>query len=156
MEREEAFAILDALFFVASKPLHIDHLKRALRLGSRAETTQLVNEYVKRFNEIHKGVRISKASGRYVIHIAPPYVERVKGFIHPPPLTPGQLKTLAFIYTNQPVALADAVKVLGPRTYADIKKLSKMGLISRKRKGRTSILKVKDEAKYMILLKRKK
>ncbi len=145
--------LLDALFFTASKPLHIDQLKRALGLRGRKKTVEIVEEYVKDFNSFHGGIRISFTHGKYyVLHVKPRFIDSIRGYVRPPPLTMKQLQTLAYIYTHQPVTLKKLASTLGQRTYRDINKLKKLGIINKVKRGRQTIINVRDEAKYMIKL----
>ncbi|MFQ5710897.1 MAG: SMC-Scp complex subunit ScpB [Candidatus Geothermarchaeales archaeon] len=147
------YPLLDALFFSASTPLNIDQLKRAMRLEDRAKTVSIVEEYMKHFNSFHTGVKISKTSGKiYLMHVNPKYVERIRRYMRPPPLTDKQLKTLAFIYKNQPVRLRKVATVFGSRAYRDVRKLYKLRLVTKKKKGVETFLRVRDTAKYMIRL----
>ena len=149
--REKAYPVLDALFFSASAPLSIDQIKRALGLRTRHEAYKLANSYVSEFNSFHQGIRISRPTGgSYVLHLEPPLTEELRGYISPSPLTEKQLTTLAYIYKHQPVKLSRVAASLGQRVYSDLKKLRKLKVVSRRKEGRQSILRVKDEAMPLI------
>lgn len=150
-EVEQYYPLLDALFFSASAPLTIDQFRRALRVESRGRAFDIVEGYVEQFNSLHRGVKISETSRKvFLMHVNPEYVETIRRYMHPPPLTEMQLKILAYIYKNQPIQLNRVASIFGNRAYRDVKKLHKLRLVSRKKMGRGSLLTVREAAKHMI------
>ncbi len=145
--------LLDALFFTASKPLHIDQFKRVLGLRGRKKTVEVVEEYVKNFNSFHSGIEISFTPEKYyVLHVKPRFIDDIRGYARPPPLTTKQLQTLAYVYTHQPVTLVKLASTLGQRVYRDINKLKKLKIINKVKKGRQTVISVREEAKHLIRL----
>lgn len=150
----EQKAILDALFFASNRPLHLDQLRRALQVNKRKDALEVLRAYVKEFNTFHEGIKISVTSKKiFVLHIMPEYIEIIRSYMRPSPLTKAQLMTLAFIYKHQPVELRNVVKTLGKRSYLDVRKLEKMRIVGKRREGGKAVVNVRDEAKYMINVK---
>ena len=144
-------ALLDALFFSVNKPVNLDQIMKTIELENKNQARKIVDNYIKNFNDFHSGVKIiSVKKGNYVLFIESKYVDRIKSYIKPSPLTQKQLRTLSYILKHQPVEQNELSRLFGSRIYNDIKKLGKMGMITKKKKENKIIIKIKEEAKYLI------
>jgi segregation and condensation protein B len=67
-----------------------------------------------------------------------------------PILTSGPLRTLSFVAYNQPVEQREVAIARGSQAYKHLKALEDMGLISRKKNGRSTIINTtEDFADYL-------
>jgi segregation and condensation protein B len=77
---------------------------------------------------------------RFVLQLKAEYTPQVQRLVKRPLLSIGPLKTLAYIAYKQPVSQMRVITVRGRHAYAHIKQLEEMGLITREKSGRSSVL----------------
>lgn len=124
-------ALVEAALFVAGRPLSLDELQRLTRL-KRQEIIRLIEEIRGEIQEHLQALELAEVDGNYVIRVKPGLAEAVKGVSGERGLGRGVLKTLAFIYKNQPVAAKEVASRRGPAAYSHIKRLQKVGLIRKR------------------------
>jgi|Deesub1362B_J571_1020462.scaffolds.fasta_scaffold00003_487 chromosome segregation and condensation protein ScpB len=148
-------SLLDALFYGSYKPIYIDQLKRLLGVSTRKDVRKILRRYIKEFNKFHSGIRIVKKKDYYFLTIKDEYIDKVKRFLPYPPLTPKQLEILGIVYSKPRISLIELRDYFGPRIYADIKKLAKMNLIKRENINGRYYVSLREEAKLLILSRRR-
>ncbi len=132
--------LIEAALYVAGKPLDLSTLSSI----TRAKTTKIQNLLsilIKKYDDLDGPVHILKLRDRrYVMQLKPEYVKYVQNLSNRPLLKKAPLKTLSFIAYRQPVTQAYVARVRGSMTYKHVRLLKEMGLVERKKTGRTSIL----------------
>jgi segregation and condensation protein B len=84
---------------------------------------------------------VSEVAGdRVVLQLKPDYNKQAKKFSIKPLLTKGPLRTLSYVAYNQPVEQKQVSEARGSQAYKHLRTLEKMGLISRKKQGRMTII----------------
>lgn len=142
---KQNLVLLEAALYVAGRPLDVGTLGSVIRTRSKrkvqALTRMLVEEYSKREGALEL---LELDDGRFVLQLRSEYVPRVRRLAMRPLLTPGPLKTLAYIAYRQPVAQAHVVSVRGSHAYGHIQVLKRLGLITTEKLGRTKIIRTTD------------
>lgn len=148
-------AILDALFYITSRPINIQSIMRLLNIKHKDSAKKIMDEYIYDFNNRMYGIKILKKRDYYVPSIKDEYVEKLRGYMRPPPLTQKQLETLAYIYVKKKVKLRDLKDIFGNRVYSDIKKFIKLGLVNKKSTNEGYVIEIREEAEPLIRGKRR-
>ena len=151
---DETIAILDAIFYTASKPVSIDTIMRILKVNSKKEVEKIVESYRKHFNSKMKGVELIKRKKHYFPKVKDKYADIAKKLMRPPPLTEKQLEVLALIYSKKKMKLSELREIFGNRVYYDIKKFIRIGLVSKKNIDGSLYVMIREEADALIIYKR--
>jgi len=77
---------------------------------------------------------------RLVLQLKTEYTPKVQRLAIRPLLSRGPLKTLSYVAYRQPVLQPQVIDVRGSHSYAHLKQLEHMGLITRERAGRSRLL----------------
>lgn len=148
--------LLDALFYATTRPISISSIMKLLDISDKKEAREIMEIYVKNFRRKMLGVKIIKRGDYYFPKIEEKYLEKISGYLHPPPLTAKQLEILAYIYVKKKVKMSEVSNIFGTRAYKDIKKFVRLGLVSRKKVDQGYIVEIRKEAEPLILRKRRR
>ncbi len=151
---KDVVGVLDALFYVASKPVSVDSIMSILKLKSRKEAEEVMKKYVKHFNSKMVGLEIVKRRRHYFPKVKDKYIDKVKNLMRPPPLTEKQLEVLAYIYTKKRVKLSRLKDIFGNRVYRDVKKFIRLGLVTKKSEDGGFSVTIREEAEALIRSRR--
>lgn len=133
----EADKVVEAILFVASRPVGVDEIIKA---GvSKKNLEKAINELKNRYK--NSAIEIVEVDDKYVMQIRNEFAEHVKKFA-PMNISKSVLKTLAIIAYHQPVKQSEMKKIVGSQIYEHVKELKKEGFIKTKREGRTKIIEV--------------
>ena len=102
----------------------------------------LPTRWEKRWEKIKKILKLDDE--RYVLQLKSVYSPKVKRLAFRPLLTPGPLKTLAYIAYRQPIEQKLVAEVRGSQAYRHIKQLREMGLVEYEKSGETRVLRTTD------------
>ncbi|MGQ9598462.1 MAG: SMC-Scp complex subunit ScpB [Anaerolineae bacterium] len=122
-------ALIEGLLFVASEPVHVEHLATILQLESQQVETAL-RELDKDYQE--RGFRLQRHGQRVQMVTAPeaaPYVRKFLGLEITSKLSPPALETLAIIAYRQPVTRAQIEAIRGVNSDSVLRTLLNHGLI---------------------------
>ncbi len=134
-------AELEAILYASGRPVSLTSLVAYLRLGSEMEVTHLINELSEAYYRDGSPLEISEVTGeRVVLQLKPNFNKQARRFSMKPILTAGPLRTLSYVAYNQPVEQREVADARGSQAYKHLKALDNMGLISRKKEGRSTII----------------
>ena len=104
--------MLEALIFVADKPLEIKELARAAKVDKK-RAQELVEELQKDYAS--HGVRLDEVAGGYAFRTNPEFGEYVRGYLSTKPvrLSRAQLETLAIVAYRQPITRPEIDDIRG-------------------------------------------
>ena len=144
-------AELEAILYASGRPVSLTALVAYLRLGSEMEATTLVNELSEAYNRDGSPLEISEVTGeRVVLQLKPNFNKQARRFSMKPILTAGPLRTLSYVAYNQPVEQREVAMARGSQAYKHLRALESMGLISRKKDGRSTLISTtEDFADYL-------
>lgn len=135
-------ALLEAALYVAGRPLDLRTLCSVMHTRSVAKVKNLAkllsDEYKARGTALEV---LELADEKYVLQLKAEYTPYVRKLSIRPLLSAGPLKTLAYIAFRQPVSQAHMIAVRGSHAYGHVKQLEEMGLITRERVRRSSLIK---------------
>jgi segregation and condensation protein B len=83
--------------------------------------------------------------GRVVLQLKPNFNKQARRFSMKPILTAGPLRTLSYVAYNQPIEQREVAMARGSQAYKHLRALESMGLISRKKDGRSTIISTTDD-----------
>jgi segregation and condensation protein B len=131
-------AVIEASLFAAGRPLSCRELSELASLRDD-EARSLVEELAAEYSSRGGGMEIRKAGDGYIMQVRASLAQRVM------PIAPRELeapltRTLAVIAFRQPIRQSELAEIRGNKSYAHVKELEKMGLITSARQGRTKIL----------------
>lgn len=148
--------LLDALFFATTKPISLNSIMKLLEINDRKIAREIMNEYINSFKTKMCGVKIIRRGEYFFPKIEEKYLEKISGYLHPPPLTSKQLEVLAYIYVKKKVKMSELSNIFGSRAYRDIKKFVRLGLVSRRRLEQGYMVEIRKEAEPLILRRRRR
>ena len=141
-EDKGKLAELEAILYASGRPVSLTALVAYLRLGSEMEVTALIRELSDAYDRDGSPLEISEVTGeRVVLQLKPNFNKQARRFSMKPILTAGPLRTLSFVAYNQPVEQREVATARGSHAYKHLRALEDMGLISRKKNGRSAIIK---------------
>ncbi len=144
-------ANLEALLYAASRPVGLTDIVATLRLKNEKEASEVIQALSKLYKDEDSALEINRLPReRVVLQLRPEFNKQANRFSYKPLLTKGPLRTLSYVAYNQPVLAKEVAQARGSQSYGHLKQLKKMGLIDRKKKGRTSVVRTtQDFADYL-------
>lgn len=134
-------AELEAVLYASGRPLTLTTLVAHLRLNSEKAVSDLINRLSEAYENDGSPLEISEVTGgRVVLQLKPDYTKQAKRYSMKPLLTAGPLRTLSYIAYNQPVEQKQVAVARGSQVYRHLRALDDMGLISRVKKGRQTVI----------------
>ena len=131
----------EAILYASGRPVSLTALVAYLRLGSEMEAIALIRELSEAYDQDGSPLEVSEVTGgRVVLQLKPNFNKQARRFSMKPILTAGPLRTLSYVAYNQPVEQREVATARGSQAYKHLKALENMGLISRKRDGRSTII----------------
>ncbi len=122
---------LEAVLFVADRPLTIEQLSQILELTPK-EVEKLVETLTQSYQEEERGFQVRHTAGGYRLYTASKcanYVERLIAHTQKRRLTQAALETLAIVAYRQPITKAEISSVRGVNSEGTIQTLAERGLI---------------------------
>ena len=133
--------LMEAALYVAGRPLGLKTLGSVINVRSKREVRRIAKTLMREYTRRDTALEILEVEGqRFVMQLKADYSMKVRRLAVNPLLTLGPLKTLSYIAYRQPVSQKQVVEVRGRHAYSHVKALRDMGLIERKRDGRTNII----------------
>jgi len=132
-------ALIEAAFFVASKPLTPKYLSKLFSIPEE-EVQLIINELSDELKKEERGVMLIQTTEGYELVVKPEYRNLVSKIAPFSDLSEGVKRTLAIIIAKQPVKQSTIVKMQGNKAYDYLKILEKKGLIKAEKLGRTKII----------------
>jgi len=143
---EEKVAELEAILYASGRPVSLTNLVAHLRLASENDAASLIKRLSDTYERDESPLEVSEvAGGRVVLQLKPNFTRQARRFSMKPILTSGPLRTLSYVAYNQPVEQSQVAQARGSQAYKHLRALEKMGLISRRKDGRTRIINTTDE-----------
>ena len=132
---------LEAVLYASGRPISLTELVTHLRLNSERDVVSLIARLSEAYEQDNSPLEVSQVTGgRVVLQLKPDYNQQAKRFSMKPLLTAGPLRTLSYIAYHQPVEQKDVADARGSQAYRHLKALDGMGLIHRRREGRSTII----------------
>ncbi len=138
---DDKIAELEAILYASGRPITLTNLVAHLRLDREMEVTNLIVKLSEAYERDGSPLEVSEVAGdRVVLQLKPDYNKQAKKFSIKPLLTKGPLRTLSYVAYNQPVEQKQVSEARGSQAYKHLRALERMGLISRKKQGRETIV----------------
>ena len=145
-ENDSKVAELEAILYASGRPVSLTSLVAYLRLGSEMEAITLVRELSEAYDRDGSPLEVSEVTGeRVVLQLKPNFNKQARRFSMKPILTAGPLRTLSYVAYNQPVEQREVAMARGSQAYKHLRALESMGLISRKKDGRNTLISTTDD-----------
>ena len=132
LDLAEIESCMEALLFIADKPLSLDQLHKMI---NHEQPIQLFNEAMEkltsRHQEVHHGIELVEVAGGFQLRTKPGRAELAKKLtkIQPQRLSTGAMETLAIVAYRQPVMRDDIDKIRGVDSSYFIRLLMEKGLL---------------------------
>lgn len=137
--------LVEASLYVAGRPLELKTLRSITGITSKKKLQTVARMLIDKYREGEGALEVLELEDeRFVMQLKSQYVSRVKRLSMKPLLTEGPLRTLSYIAYRQPVPQAKVVLVRGSQAYDHINELSRMGLVSKEKFGKSQLLRVTD------------
>ncbi|QJA06114.1 SMC-Scp complex subunit ScpB [Thermosulfurimonas marina] len=122
-------AALEALLFVAGRPVKVEELRGIFPGVTEEELRQALRELSQEYQG--RGLRIREVAGGFRMETAPEVAEPVRAFLKPRPrkLSRAALETLAVVAYHQPVTRAEIERLRGVDSSGALKVLLEEKLI---------------------------
>ena len=142
---ERPVALIEAALYVAGRPLDLERLASVARVRSKKRVQKLARELAEGYGKRDTALEVLELEdGRFVMQLKAQYTPRVQRLAIRPLLTRGPLTTLSYVAYRQPVLQKQVADIRGRHAYGHLRQLEDLGLITRERAGRTSILRTTD------------
>ena len=142
---ERPVALIEAALYVAGRPLDLERLGSVARIRSKGKVQKLARELAGEYGKRDTALEVLELEdGRFVMQLKAQYTPRVQRLAIRPLLTRGPLTTLSYVAYRQPVLQKQVADIRGRHAYGHLRQLEDLGLITRERAGRTSILRTTD------------
>jgi segregation and condensation protein B len=142
---EGKLAELEAILYASGRPLSLTTLCEHLRLDSELEVSNLIKRLSDTYERDGSPLEVSVVTGgRVVLQLRPDFTKQARRFSIKPLLTSGPLRTLSYVAYHQPVEQKQVAEARGSQAYKHLKALVGMGLVSRKKEGRMTIVSTTD------------
>jgi segregation and condensation protein B len=136
----EITARIEAALYAAGRPLSINDLMRAAGINSKEKVIKLLNELIKRTQNVLTALEIAQLNDeKFVFQVKPAYMPLIRRFAQQPLIPIGALKTLSFIAYEQPITSKRLVQIRGSQVYSHLKELRAHSFIESERLGRMKI-----------------
>ena len=136
----EISARIEAALYAAGRPLTINDLMRAAGINSKEKIVKLLNELIKKTQNVWTALEIAKLDDeKFVFQVKPVYMPLIRRFAQQPLIPVGALKTLSFIAYEQPITSKRLVQIRGSQVYTHLKELRAHSFIESERLGRLKI-----------------
>ncbi len=133
--------LVEAVLFVSGKPVSLKDLTQSFDTPA-GEIKKLITELQKAYEERGSSVEIVETvDKKFVMQLKSEFSEVVMEYAPESGESRAKLKTLSLIAYEQPVLQSEVIKYRGTGAYQHIKELEEEGLIERKPKERTYLLK---------------
>ena len=137
--KKDALKIIEAALYMSSKGSSLEELGKMANIPL-LKTRQYIPELIEAFNRRDSALEIVEDVGGYRMKVRAPYDEKVSHLAGASELSPGEMKTLAFIAYKQPLVQSQLVQVRSNTAYDHLAVLVEKGFVSREPKGRTYLL----------------
>lgn len=151
MTEVEKIAELEAILYASGRPLSLTTLCEHLRLQSEREVSDLIRRLSETYEQDGSPLEVSEVTGgRVVLQLKPDYTKQARRFSMKPLLTAGPLRTLSYVAYHQPVEQKQVADARGSQAYSHLRALDQMGLVSKEKEGRNTIIRTTvDFADYL-------
>ena len=140
-EEDGKMAELEAILYASGRPVSLTSLVAYLRLDSEMDATNLIRELSEAYDRDGSPLEVAEVTGgRVVLQLKPNFNKQARRFSMKPILTAGPLRTLSYVAYNQPVEQREVAIARGSQAYKHLRALDSMGLISRKKEGRSTLI----------------
>jgi segregation and condensation protein B len=140
-EDEGKLAELEAILYASGRPVSLTSLVAYLRLDSELAVSNLIRELSEAYDRDGSPLEVAEVTGgRVVLQLKPNFNKQARRFSMKPILTAGPLRTLSYVAYNQPVEQREVASARGSQAYTHLRALDNMGLISRKKEGRSTVI----------------
>jgi len=148
---QSGLARLEAVLYASGRPVSLTTLCAHLRLKSESEVSALLGKLSEIYERDGSPLEIKELSERRVVlQLKPDYTRQAKRFSMKSLLTAGPLRTLSYVAYNQPVEQKKVAEARGSQAYRHLRMLDDMGLVSREKRGRATIIRTtSDFADYL-------
>ena len=133
--------LIEAVLFVSGKPVSLSNLAQSFNTPA-GEIKKLIVELQRSYHERASAVEIIETvDKKFVMQLKPEVSEVAMDYAPESGESKATLKTLSLIAYEQPILQSEVVKYRGTGAYQHIKELEADGLIERRPKERTYLLK---------------
>lgn len=138
---KEDRSVVEALLYVADRPLTLAEIRKVLGTSSETYVRKLIDAVKSDYKKQDGPLTLSE-TGRdtFALRLRDEYMPKLEGVVAKAKLTRGALKTLALIAYKQPIYQARLAELRGGRVYEYVRKLLEFGFIESKPFGRTRVL----------------
>lgn len=148
---KDKLAELEAVLYASGRPVNLPTICAHLKLQNEKEASDLITALSENYERDSSPLEVNELpGGRVVLQLKPEYTKQARKFSMRPLLTRGPLRTLSYVAYNQPVNQKQVAEARGSQSYKHLKTLANMGLISKSKAGRqTIVMTTSDFADYL-------
>lgn len=144
-KEKEGMKILEAIFFVSGRFLTMSELVSLSDLNP-AIIPELIEKIQEKYNSEDSAIEIIEKSGLWKMDVKPDFTYLInKLATGSAEFSKAEQETLAIIAFKQPIKQSVIVKIRGNKAYEHVKKFADLGLIRKKRAGRSHELSLSED-----------
>lgn len=144
-EKKENIKLLEAILFVSGRYLSLQELISVSGLNS-VEIYDLIEQLKKKYDDTCSSIEIVEKNSSWKMNVRKQYSHVInKLATGSSEFSKAEQETLAIIAFKQPIKQSVVVKIRGNKAYDHIKNFTELGLVRKKKMGRTYELNLSDE-----------
>ena len=144
-KEKEGMKILEAIFFVSGRFLTMSELVSLSDLNP-VIIPELIEKIQEKYNSEDSAIEIIEKSGLWKMDVKPDFTYLInKLATGSAEFSKAEQETLAIIAFKQPIKQSVIVKIRGNKAYEHVKKFADLGLIRKKRAGRSHELSLSED-----------
>ena len=132
---------LEALLFSSGRKMSVDELKITIK-ERKDKVVKALSELEKDYNSRDSAVYVINEEDTWRMAIKEGYIGVVQKIVTETELSKAVMETLAVIAFKYPIKQSDLINIRSNKAYDHLKELENMGYITRKRYGRTNLIKL--------------
>jgi len=127
--------IVEAVLFSSSQPVKVSDIELQAQMDGTV-VRKAIKQLQKEYDERGSAIEVAKTGTGYSLVVREAYRPFGRQF-SPQEVPDDVLRTAAMVAYHQPVLQSDLARTLGGRVYEDVRELSKLGLVTARKKGQT-------------------
>lgn len=127
--------VVEALLFSSSQPVKVSDIELQAQMDG-AVVRKALKQLQKEYDDRGSALEVAKTGSGYSFIVREEYRPFGRQF-SPKEVPDDVLRTAAMVAYHQPVLQSDLARSLGSRVYEDVRELSKLGLVTTRKKGQT-------------------
>ena len=136
---------VEAVLFASGKSVDIEEIAKLCRHYNLDEVKKALNELKDDYEKRGTALMVVDDGNKWKLTVREAHMNIAKRIVADTELTRSVIETLAVVAWKQPIKQSEVIKIRTNKAYDHIKELEEMGFLTRKRHGRTKLIKLTEK-----------